>query len=345
MQSVLFGTEASVWKVSGTSFILKMVTPPQTSHVVPSSFESNPQELQPDASLCLCAALGCHFAQEPGGLSKAGHHKGRTPDSRVEGFPCDHMQRWSEFGHGLLVSSVDVNDLPLSRPTTSNSVISVIPEPGTSDILYLSHRGHTRVTPCWYPPIPKMSLIGPLREVWDENGKHGHASSVSIIAFLWREMCLAKVALPKEWHLWRFWGEGTCNFQDFQGCKKKQVKDLSKSWCDGISVCPSDPGITKDSTMPSRITAMVALCTTLSVRQTGAMGAETSLGPFQAPMIEIFQTHGHGIKPQVTCIAKLHIYIMWTCCKDILHLYIFVKMYEVPSADMIHLFSSGASNF
>lgn len=112
----------------------KWQRPPQTSHFVSSSFGSNPQELQPDASLCLCAALGCHFAQEPGGLSKAGHHKGRTPDSRVEGFPCDHMQRWSEFGHGLLVSSVDVNDLPLSRPTTSNSVISVIPEPGTSNI-------------------------------------------------------------------------------------------------------------------------------------------------------------------------------------------------------------------
>lgn len=62
--------------------------------------------------------------------------------------------------------------------------------------------------------------------------------------------------------------------------------------------------------MPSRITAMVALCTTLSVRQTGAMGAETSLGPFQAPMIEIFQTHGHCMKTQVTCITKLHIYIM-----------------------------------
>ena len=64
--------------------------------------------------------------------------------------------------------------------------------------------------------------------------------------------------------------------------------------------------------MPSRITAMVALCTTLSVRQTGAMGAETSVGCFPARMTEIFQTiitHGHCTKSQVTYIIKLHICI------------------------------------
>ena len=161
-----------------------------------------------------------------------------------------------------------------------------------------------------------QQIAAAVLQIRDEQGEHGHAASFCIVAFKRGPVCLGYQAGSDQTQIRPWDGElGSCFcfspqqlFSKWGKCKERPVllgpdpRTHSIVEFGGVPTWNGVWGLTKAAARPSSNTAIVGLCTTLSVRHMGAIGLDTS-DQLEEPCMKAGAMPCHQL-PQLCCGSK-----------------------------------------